>query len=620
MPLKTKLLPVLMLSLLGAAAAAVAKPAVDQGIAGRQGYFISIDGLNPAHLQTMLEHGKLTAPHGFKWLERHTTHIKKLEPVYTTLTAASHISTVTCSTPSRHGIIANSFITNGEKVSGYSHDFKSEALWEAAKRQGKSVVALAYVGADGLSERRSADYGLGYPEDEYLGKAQTLTWDLSAMPAATGWTTAGEDLAAAREQAIEIKVDAATAETAVVQALAVPAKAGEAAAALVYLDTDKDLTNGYIGKLQLGNAELPVFVHHYFIESAAGSPLKGYKRTAFFRALPAGAGQLSVYVSASSYNSAYPAAFRQALDDANLVWPNYGVSSDKLTPVEKIEANAIFDRYVTKVATFATARYHQDIMLFYQPLIDTLGHSYESKLPLPFDPDATDEISQAYVRAFQIVDENLSELLGGMHRQDVVELMGDHGMDPIKRTVNVAALLTPEQRAKVDVVSSGTLVLVYPKQADAAGQLVTQTAETIAAADQVGQELYLRLRDLQFEGDAVFGAAQRQTPRTIYGAESPSGYGDDWQYGEALWALMGASGYWYRYSEIEAETFGEPPAYGMHGNFIDVPTMDTTGFVGGPGFRHGEIERGRLLDMTPTFSGLMGLEAPRDCMGTSLAR
>jgi hypothetical protein len=258
--------------------------------------------------------------------------------------------------------------------------------------------------------------------------------------------------------------------------------------------------------------------------------------------------------------------------------------------------------------------------MFYQPLIDTIGHGYESKLPLPFNPEATDDITQAYVRAFQIVDQNISDLLFDMEATDVVELMGDHGMDPIKKTVNVAALLPQDLRDKVDVIASGTLVLLYPKRPAAQGLDAAQqpTSESIAAANAVGQTLYERLKNLQHEGNAVFGSAHRLSPRAIFGAESPSAYGSDWQFGEAVWAFTGGTGYWLRYNEIDPETFSEPPALGMHGNFINLPSMDTTGFIGASQLHKASIKQDRLLNMVPTFTHLMGMDAPRDCMGTSI--
>src|SRR5687767_7604025 len=96
----------------------------------------------------MHDAGKLTAPRGLGWLLEQGLYSPKAFPIVTTLTAASHVGTITCTPPSRHGITANSFLKGGARVSGYTDDFTGEPLWKSASRQGRKTLALAYVGAD----------------------------------------------------------------------------------------------------------------------------------------------------------------------------------------------------------------------------------------------------------------------------------------------------------------------------------------------------------------------------------------------------------------------------------------------------------------------------------------
>ena len=90
-----------------------------QPIKKQRGFFISIDGLNPNDLETLVQTGHLTE--GFAELYHTAGRSHEATPVVTTLTAASHVGTITCSLPSDHGIYSNSFLVDGERVSGFAH-------------------------------------------------------------------------------------------------------------------------------------------------------------------------------------------------------------------------------------------------------------------------------------------------------------------------------------------------------------------------------------------------------------------------------------------------------------------------------------------------------------------
>lgn len=572
---------------------------------GQRGYFISIDGLNPSLLNTLEDAGKLDARRGLGWLMNQGIYAPKTWSVVTTLTAASHIGTVTCTPPSRHGITANTMLRNGEKVSGYTYDFATEPLWRSASRQGKKTLALAYVGADGRTPERSADFGLAYPDDGLLGPSQTLRWDPTTLATAEGWTlpaalSGRTDL---KQATIVLKLNPKTNEERTVQVLVDLARTDEPE---LHFDADKNLTNGSFGKARFGETHA---VDLFFVEESDASTLKGYKRRAFARLLPKTNGNLEVYVSKTSFNNAYPASFRKMLDDANFVWPDYGVRSDKLSVADNLEAQAMIDRFLTDVAVRFVPVLGADVVLFYQPLIDSIGHKYQSALPLPFDPNATDDVTKAFVRAFEIIDDNMSRLLERTGRNDVVALMGDHGMDPTIKVVNIAPLLPRDHIGRIEVVTSGSLAMIYAPVTDGSDA-------AIAAADSVGQSLRDALAGVQFEGKPVLGEALRKAdPAPRHGRR----FSDEWQHGEALWAFTAGTGFYVQYNPLSDQVFVDASALGMHGQAIELtPTMATALMIKGPRVSRRLLPEASLIDAVPTFSQLMGIDAPRDCLGRSL--
>jgi hypothetical protein len=590
-----------VLALVAAPAFAAPQPPADHG------YFISIDGLNPSLLEALDTAGVLSQPHGLGALHREGLVVDRARPAVS-LTAASHVSTITCSPPSRHGIVANGYILNGERVSGYTHPFTSEPLWRSASRQGHTVLSLAYVGSDATTPERTPDYGLAYPVDALLGPSQSLDWTLADLPVATGWQAdASVSLAEAHESTITVVLNPQTHEQRTIQALVVPTPG---AAPTLYLDDDKNLANGTLGTLG-GASPLSTRADLFFVETDAASAVPGVKRRAFVRLLPGTDGHLAVYVSKASYNNAFPASFRQQLDDADLVWPDYGVRSNALSAADYLDAQAMIDRFLTDVGVRFAPALGADVVLFYQPLIDTVGHKLQNALPLPFDPSAADDVTQTFVGAFRIIDENVSRLLAAATPNDAVALMGDHGMDPVRKVVNVARLLPADHTGKLEIVASGSLMLVYPPLAGTGDATEAATATTLA------RDLAASLRELRFEDTPIAGLAADRLD--FLPGRSPDGdYTKEWQFGDALFALSTASGFWLQYFPQDEHLFLDPTAGGMHGLDPSVPTMATTLMIKGPGIHPRHIPNGTLLDAVPTFSALMGIDPPADCVGRSL--
>ena len=127
---------------------------------------ISFDGAQPEVIEQLIRNGKLPWNGGFARLIREGTKAEGMTSVLPTVTATNHIAIATGAYPERTSIPANTFHDTETPLtataSGFSAPIDAETLWEAAKRQGKKVITVAFAGADGRGEDRRGNQTLGF--------------------------------------------------------------------------------------------------------------------------------------------------------------------------------------------------------------------------------------------------------------------------------------------------------------------------------------------------------------------------------------------------------------------------------------------------------------------------
>jgi len=557
-------------------------------------FFISIDGIVPSLVEKLVDAGALDAPQGLGWLYQHATVAKQASPIDNTLTAASHVSTITCTPPAKHGIIANHFIDQGKRVSGFNHPIKADTLWQAAQRAGKKVLSVAHVGAHGSPEHSAADLGIAFPDTSFYGKAKAVTLTSKQLRTAKDWTLPENFCLDACElfaSQVQVNINAKTKENATFQLL-VRRKGDETD---VYFDEDKNLQNGFQGSAKLTTGKSS-FIFLLAAEQNKGSPLHGYLRQVATSIELAANGNINLYFGRATYNQAYPTAFRQALEKQRLVWPDYELSwRAAKSPKDFVAQHDTLGKFFTDVALFAMAREKIDLVLFYQPLIDSLGHGYENRLPNPFEPAARDDVTAAYVDAYKRVDHNLHRLFSAADAPSLIMLVGDHGMDAVRKSVNLRPLLLQEAE-NIEPVLSGNLLLLYPTSAR-------------NKADAAAARFVDRLGALNFANSSVLGRAYKRQDFTA----------DSWQYGEAIWAVTAASGILFTFDFASQDLLSDDHYInGGHGQSADMPSMATSFMLHAPHLKPRQLGQVNLIDAAPTFSELFGIAKPKDCLGKSL--
>ncbi len=533
-----------------------------------RGYFISIDGLQPKLLESWIA-GPEANPAGLRSLWHRGAVYPATKSHVISITAASHAGTSTCASPSRHGITGNHFLQGGKRVSGFKVPFQAETMWEAARRQGKKVASFAYAGMDGATPARTSDVGITYPDETRMGKPQIVT-------IARGDRTPVE---------IRVTLNPATGKDILLQFSNVGGKT--VVAYRTATGEAKEVNAPTLSQNASGDHVTNIFAND-------GERL----RRIVIR--PVRAKTPSWLVSRASYNEAFPESFRKKLDDAGLVWPDVNIKGMDidLTPSETVVVQGILDDFIADVASRTIKESSPDIVLFYQPLIDSTGHGFQNKLPDPSSLNHRDPVTMAFRAAFRRVDDNVARVLATSAKQDIIALMGDHGMTATRAIFNVAPVLPPHIDQAVEVYASDSMLYLYPKAGEQNPLLIKNAGESVREA----------LAKVTFEGQPVVEMV----------AERANFKQATWPYGESMWAFRSADGIWFNNNAIEKETFLPPKVPGMHGHDPDSPSMRTAMIFRGPGVKPG-IHREELVSLVqavPTFARLLNLQIPRDCEGT----
>lgn len=536
-----------------------------------RGYFISIDGLQPKLLESYVGRSEAN-PKGFVALWNKGAVYTQATPPVISITAASHAGIATCSTPARHGIMGNHFLRNHKKVSGFKESLQSETFWEAARRQGRKVASFGYVAMDGTTPARTADLGISYPDESHMGKPAIVTvarGDVKPVDL---------DVVINPEKSLKLPLHF------------VATKSGSI---VKYEDFRGEAHQINLPGAAEAHAPANLMIHD-------GERL----RRIVIRLI---SGQANTYaVSRASYNDAHPETFRRSLDDAGLVWPDVNIKGLDLalSPTETVAMQGLLDSFLTDIASRAIPEFNPDIVLFYQPLLDSTGHGFQNKLPNSDNLNSDDPVTAAYRAAFHLLDNNLAKVLATAQTNDHVALMGDHGMTATTTNLNVAPVLPAGTEELFDVYASDAMLFLYPKTDSSDAAAVKKSGEAVRDA----------LAKLQWRDKPVI---EMVAERANFNANNKNNKSDGWQYGDAVWAFRSEDGIWFNNNSLDKNTFLPAKVPGMHGQNPASPAMHTALMFSGPGVK-AEIHRTNvvsLIQAVPTFARLLKLNPPKDCEG-----
>jgi hypothetical protein len=337
-----------------------------------------------------------------------------------TLTGPTHVAILTGADPQRTGIVSNRLHLPGtppEQVArGMMMDPDVESIIEAARRQGKRVGSVSFPSIDNRSPRRTADFGLAWSYPLVPARLIELTranfkreW---VPPTWTARPQRRQSFSPIMRARIEWSVPRVT----------------RADVDIVAYDTTDDRRENYdtyfveTGERELSAAEwFPV--SQRTTAGLHGSWSKVLRMTPTL--------DVSIYWGPISRNEAWPASFRDLLDETVGFWP--GAPEEELEVdlgvfIEQMERLAGF---YTRAQTLTIERMPFDLLLAYHAEIDEASHRYLG----------TADGDRVVGAAFLAADRALNAIAEALEPSDALIVTGDHGLMPVQREVLLNRLL-----------------------------------------------------------------------------------------------------------------------------------------------------------------------------------
>jgi len=376
--------------------------------------WISLDSLNLAGLTEFV--GQLKDPHpkGLLAILKAKHQNKALTIHDPTITASSHISTMTCSPAATHGIFANLQWTGKKMSVGFSEPFATETFATTLAKSGLKVVTAGYPALDNSEVGRSVSEGIAYGD----GKSKSALYALfPGKEYKHSWTDDGGHTIA------ELQISAANQGFPKINCRA-----------------EKCI----IEKTQIANLQQITVVLQDF----------SYRGYAQFISGSAPA----IYISALASNKSFPNELRQKLDSCGLIF-----SPGKDTSLSKYGAEAIVPGLEHRLNYFNDIwrRYlptaDADAIFLYLEDLDSLRHQFLG------DSKARATVLNHVAK----VDRVLGEFIESLPASTNLLVMGDHGMATVEKEFNVRRILPENVLKESFLVTSGGTLLLYGRKSQA---------------------------------------------------------------------------------------------------------------------------------------------------------
>jgi len=594
-----------------APAVSAAAPAVSDAAHPRKVILISLDGASAETLRQLHEEGALSAG-GFERFYREGQVAERMVPVNPTITAVNHISLVTGYPPAQTGIVGNRFHPAGapflETVNGFAAPIAAETLWEALPRQGKRVGVITWPGADATVSRRTANWGMVWP-DKPLRPAALVSFeraDWSRLPA---------------PHPLGKGIDS---RSPVMRALAEVGKEGYGREfELAAVDRSDDGKENY-------DAVVPLVPGgHVYIrpgewarvpcqnpggDRRIGSTFCWIKLLSLDPAL----GSASVYFNALYDNVDYPLTFQMSMGEKELLWP--GPPDDRFLQESWAgrpgidlatwsEQSERFDSFFGSALRLAAGRGDWDLILGYIPSIDEAGHLL--LLTEPSQPGYTAERRDAFAAArrkvWQSVDRELARLLKSVDlATTAVVVVSDHGMAPAHSRFDAdvplrdKGVLTAGANGRP---AAGTLAYSVP----AGGVAHVYVDPAAPDRDRLIGGLKSYLAGWQEGGKRPIAQVLTRREAAPLGLDHPDS-------GDLI--LFAADGYAFGSGGLAAgsgkgQAITPTNTYGIHGYLNTDPRMASIYMAVGGGLAHGSAGIVRSTDVAGKVAQWLGIEKPR---------
>ena len=374
------------------------------------------------------------------------------------LTAASHISTLTGAPPRDHGIVSNNFHILSDPIEKATNGFsakldpKTKTIWEKVRAQEKKVGVIAYPALDNTDDRRSADWSINFSKQAGASTVQTLTAThfepyTSTLPASLKSFTPpkvaslilsdasiSDSLTALphhhlgpsdkkNKKNIEEKPPQYTFKVISIDTSDDKASNYDT----LILDSDDDLANGYVGTITKTSPWIGIG-----FKDAKGT-LKG--SWCKLVQLTSHLETIKLYTGPIYATQAFPDTFQKTIDEKLGFWPG---PPDKnsldlgLTEEDLFTQGVRFSEYLKNVTILGAQTQAWDLILTYQPLLDELEHMFYMNNPQQkdFSPEKSKQYMDIIQRGYLEANKTIDELMTQFKNSHLV-MVSDHGMAPL---------------------------------------------------------------------------------------------------------------------------------------------------------------------------------------------
>lgn len=373
--------------------------------------FLSIDSLNNQGLVEFVPLLKSPHPFGLQRILNHRNSNKELIIQNPTITASSHSSTITCSSPSVHGIFANSQWDGTKMVSGFAAPTNAETFATALMKAGLKTVSAGYPALDNSEPGRIVNEGFAYGDT--IGQS-TLAQIKNNEKSFYSW---------------------------------------------------KDKNNSELAKISIsrnsnGDLGLACESSNCVISENQDSKLLNIEisldnKIASGYAFDVGSKDQDVYISPLGLNKAFPKTIAKKLDSCGIVF-----SPGKDSSLSRFGSKPFIYGLEHRLNFFRSAWTHflpetsADAIFIYLEDLDSLRHQFSG------DQNALSAVLQHVQR----VDQLLGDFFQSVPPETNVVIMGDHGMSTIRYELNIRKILPEEVLKDSVVITSGGTLLLYSKK------------------------------------------------------------------------------------------------------------------------------------------------------------
>lgn len=537
--------------------------------------WMSLDGFQPKALEPWVAKIKNPHPKGLMWLLTKARGKNDFRVINPTITAPSHIATITCSPAGTHGILDNSSWTGSGTISGFGKAYEPENWIARLRRQGLRVGVAFYPSIDWNGESRSADVGIAY------------------------------DTAGSSTQMIAISKNASA-------DVIIPARSSVEKSFTLRLSSGP---NGEVtGNTPWGAIpQLTVAKPHDFLFK---SKVNGSDRTAAVSVLLVSVGEKSVVaVSPVQFMPAFGEEFRAWVDRQNIFFSSLKDYKMQSHVPSYLGAMAHRQDDIIKVNLELLGRGDLDAVFLYFPDLDSLLHGF-------YRDSANERNVVEYLTRF---DRELGKVMTAIPKTADLLVVGDHGMSAIAYSLNARKILGEETAGKGHVTTSGGAMYFYPP----AGSL-----NASAPADVNLELIAQRLRKMEFEvtkqkifAKVLVRGTKEAIKEGLAGDEMPwimafanDGIGfknsveDRLLLARAPWASI-PDHLKVKYSDaVNNGTVDRPVPAGQHGHYNGLPQMRTRLVMSGPRLSKVPLSKvERSLQLVPVVADAEGWPRPKGC-------